>query len=325
MPGYVLFSTGPYGIVIDNTGRVVWYVRFEGPSLNFQAQANGRYIARPSTPDDTDVEPLVEFDPLGTITRRLGCARGLRPRFHDVLVEPGGSYWLMCDETHVMDLSSVGGLAGAEVTGTVVQHLDATGGILFDWSPFDHLSVTDLDAESRSGAVVNWTHGNSLDLDADGNLVVSHRTLSEVIKIDTRTGKILWRMGGSRNHFAFPESGPPFLRQHGVRVVEGGLVLLDNLGEVEGSRAERYVLDEPARTARLMAVYAPASAIRASLGGATQNLPGQHMLVAFGDGGVVQEFDSGGTLAWQIQGNIGYPFRAQRIRSLYNPELGLAR
>ena len=325
LPGYVLFSTGPYGIVIDNTGRVVWYVRFEGPSLNFQAQANGRYVARPSTPDDTDVEPLVEFDPLGTITRRLGCARGLRPRFHDVLVEPDGSYWLMCDETHVMDLSSVGGLAGAEVTATVVQHLDAAGGILFDWSPFDHLSVTDLDAESRSGAAVNWTHGNSLDLDADGNLVVSLRTLSEVVKIDTRTGEILWRMGGSRNHFAFPDSGPPFLRQHGVRVVEGGLVLLDNLGEVEGSRAERYILDEPARTARLTAVYAPASAIRASLGGATQNLPGQHMLVAFGDGGVVQEFDSGGALAWQIQGNIGYPFRAQRIRSLYNPELGLAR
>ena len=42
-PGYVLFAAGWYGLVIDDTGRVVWYVRFpEGPSLNFQAQSNGR-------------------------------------------------------------------------------------------------------------------------------------------------------------------------------------------------------------------------------------------------------------------------------------------
>ena len=136
----------------------------------------------------------------------------------------------------------------------------------------------------------------------------SPRTLSEVIKIDTRTGEMLWRMGGSRTHFTFPDSGPPFLRQHGVRVVEGGLVLLDNLGEAEGSRAERYTLDEPARTARLTAVDAPRVGHSSIAGGATQNLTGQHILVAFGDGGVVQEFDSGGALAWQIQGNIGYPF-----------------
>jgi len=35
-PGYVLFSTPQYGVVIDNSGRVVWYVRFpDGPSLKF--------------------------------------------------------------------------------------------------------------------------------------------------------------------------------------------------------------------------------------------------------------------------------------------------
>ncbi len=98
--------------MIDDTGRVVWYVRFpEGPSLNFQAQSNGRYIARPFTPDTSHLKPLLKFDPLGTVTRRLGCARYLRPRFHDLLVQPDGSYWLMCDETRVMDLSGVGGVA----------------------------------------------------------------------------------------------------------------------------------------------------------------------------------------------------------------------
>ena len=79
-----------------------------------------------------------------------------------------------------------------------------------------------MDQETRSGPTVNWTHGNALDLDADGNLLVSFRSLSEITKIDTRTGEVLWRMGGLRNQFTFPDSGPPFLRQHGVRVAPAG-------------------------------------------------------------------------------------------------------
>ena len=323
--GYVLFAAGWYGIVIDDTGRVVWYVRFDGPSLNFQAQSNGRYIARQLTPDTSDVEPLVEFDPLGTVTRTLGCARGLRPRFHDALVQPDDSYWLMCDETRVMDLSAVGGVAGAAVTGTVVQHVDSAGGLEFEWSSFDHFKITDVDPETRSGPAVNWTHGNALDLDADGNLLISFRSLSEITKVDTRTGAVLWRLGGLRNQFALADAGPPFLGQHGVRAVGGELVLLDNLGETEGSRAERYALDEAGRTAWLTGTYVPRSAIRASLGGTTQALPERHTLVSFGDGGVVQEYDGDGAIVWEIDGDAGYVFRAQRIRSLYHPEIGLAR
>lgn len=325
-PGYILFSSGNYGLVIDNTGRVVWYVRFDlGPSLNFQAQPNGRYVARPTSLDPNDVEPVIELDPLGNVTRTLDCARGLRPRFHDLLVEPNGSYWLMCDETREMDLSGVGGVAGAKVTGTVVQHIDAAGNPLFDWSPFDHFDITDAAPDVRSGPQVNWTHGNALDLDADGNLVVSFRSLSEITKIDTKTGAVVWRMGGLRNQFAFPDSGPPFLRQHGMRVVDGGIALLDNFGEPEGSRAERYIVDESGRTARLAQAYAPSSALRATLGGTTQSLPNGHTLVAFGDGGAVQEFDNSGAVVWMIEGSPGYIFRAQRIRSLYHPETGLVR
>ncbi|MGH7568532.1 MAG: aryl-sulfate sulfotransferase, partial [Gemmatimonadales bacterium] len=188
-PGFVVFSAGMYGLVIDNTGRVVWYYRFaNGPGLNFQPQPTGRYVARPATPDPTDRDPWVEVDPLGRVTRTFGCAGGLLPRFHDLIGEPDGGYWVMCDETRTMDLSALGGVANAQVTGTVVQHVSATGALLFQWSPFDHFAITDLDAADRTGASVNWTHGNALDLDSDGNLVVSFRSLSEVTGIDTHTG-----------------------------------------------------------------------------------------------------------------------------------------
>ncbi|MGH7498170.1 MAG: hypothetical protein ACREL3_04895 [Gemmatimonadales bacterium] len=47
--------------------------------------------------------------------------------------------------------------------------------------------------------------------------------------------------------------------------------------------------------------------------------------MAFGDGGAVQEFDGNGAVVWKIEGNPGYIFRAQRILSLYHPEIGLVR
>ena len=110
-----------------------------------------------------------------------------------------------------------------------------------------------------------------------------------------------------------------------MRVVDGGIALLDNFGESNGSRAERYIVDESGRTARLAQVYLPTSALRATLGGTTQSLPNGHTLVAFGDGGAVQEFDNNSAVVWKIEGNPGYIFRAQRIRSLYHPEIGLVR
>jgi Arylsulfotransferase (ASST) len=328
-PGYVAFAAGRYGLVIDNTGRVVWYRRFDpiGPGLNFQAQPNGRYVALPATPDSTDVELFVEIDRLGDETRRLGCAGGLRPRFHDLLVESDGGYWIMCDEARIMDLTAVGGQPAARVTGTVVQHINPAGALLFQWSPFDHFSITDLDSASRAGALVNWTHGNSLDLTAEGDLVVSFRSLNEITSISTTTGAVRWRMGGLRNEFTFLDTPmPAFARQHGVRITTDGLLqLLDNLGDPEASRAERYILDPQGRTVRLVGVNAANPAARALLGGTTQELPDGRLLVAYGNGSRVEEYDQSGLVVWRIEGNPGYVFRAQRIRSLYTPGVGMPR
>lgn len=331
-PGYVLFAAGKYGLVIDNTGRVVWYRRFaDGAGLNFEAQPTGRYYAHPPTPSPTDVEPWLEIDPLGSITRIFGCAGGLPSRFHDLIALADGSYWILCDETRTMDLATLGGVADAKVMGTGVQHVSGGGAgggaLLFQWRPFDHFQITDLDLAERTGPNVNWTHGNALDLDTDGNLLVSFRSLSEITKIDTQTGAVVWRMGGLRNQFTFQNAPTPgFARQHGLRVTGAGrIVLLDNLGDVAGSRAERYVYDEALRTARLVGSYGPNPAAVALLGGTTQDLPGGRTLVAFGNGARVEEYDAAGAMVWHIEGNPGYIFRAQRIRSLYRPGVGLSR
>ena len=327
-PGYVLFAAGKYAVVIDNAGRVVWYRYFpNGAGLNFMAQPTGRYVLRPPAPDPAAVAPWVELDPLGNVTRTLSCALGLRPRLHDILLEEDGNYWILCDETRSMDLTAFGGVPDAGVTGTVVQHVDADGALLFHWSPFDHFEITDLDPAALTGATVNWTHGNAIDIDRDGNLIVSFRSLDEITKIDGRTGAVIWRMGGRRNEFTFLDTPTPaFAHQHGARAyAPGALLLLDNLGDPAESRAEHYVVDDASHTARLAQSYGSTPAVVTQLGGSVQDLGGGRTLVSFGTAGRVEEYDAAGRVMWRIEGNPGYVFRAERILSLYTPGVGTAR
>lgn len=327
-PGFVAFAAGAYGLVIDNEGRVVWYRRFEnGVGLNFQVQPTGRYFAQPPTPDPGDLEPWLEIDVLGNVVRSVNCAGGLRSRFHDLIAEAGGTYWLMCDEARTMDLSAYGGLAEARVTGTAIQRVDASGALLFQWSPFDHFAITDLNPAALTVPNVNWTHGNALDFDTDGHLLVSFRSLNEITKIDRESGGVLWRMGGLRNGFDFLDTATPgFVWQHGLRVTgPGGFMLLDNLGDPEGTSAERYLWDAELGAVRLVESYGSTPPVTARLGGTTQHLPGERALVAFGDGRRVEEYDASGESVWRIEGDPGYVFRAQRISSLYHPGLGLRR
>lgn len=325
LEGYVVFSAAPFGIIIDPTGRVVWYKRFPGaggPSLNFMAQPTGTLVGRLSTPDSTDDDPFVEVDPAGFERRQLRCAENRRLRFHDLLLLGDGSYWIMCDETRTMDLTSVGGAPSANVTGTTLQHVDVGGVLLFEWTPFDHFEITDADPTVYQVPEVNWTHGNSFDFDTDGNILLSFRSLDEVTKIDVHTGAVIWRMGGLRNQFTFEGSPDPgFSRQHNVRAVEPGrLILLDNFGRgIAHSRYERYAVNAETHTATLEQSYSSVPPVLTLIGGSVQAAGADQYLVSFGTEGRVELFDAGGVKLWAIDGHPGYVFRAQRVRSLYAP------
>ncbi len=326
-PGFVAFAAGQYGLVIDNTGRVVWYRRFpNGSGLAFTAQPNGGWFARPPTPHAGDIEPWIELDPLGNISRTLSCADGLQPRPHDLIAQPSGDFWILCDETRTMDLSPIGGMPDARVTGTVVQHLDPSGALLFAWSAFDHFALVDLHPSQRAGPFVNWTHGNAIEIDAEGNLLVSFRNLNEITKIDASTGAVVWRLGGLRNQFAMPAGTPSFAGQHSVRaVVPDRVVILDNVGDSLESRVEQWQIDDTGGIASLSWSAGAVPQARTLIGGSVQPLTRGRILVSYGTSGRVEEYDSLGAVQWRIQGNPGYVFRAQRIQSLYAPGVGTPR
>jgi hypothetical protein len=97
------------------------------------------------------------------------------------------------------------------------------------------------------------------------------------------------------------------------------------MGDPTVSRVERFTYDATTRTARMTGSYAPEPAAISQTGGSAQTLPNGRTLVSFGPAGRVEEVDSAGRVMWRIEGNPGYVFRAQRVRSLYRPGVGTPR
>ncbi len=286
---------------------------------SWQAQPNGLYTWLGAA----DSSGFYVHNNLGEEIGRYACV-GYKTRFHDLLVLENGERWIMCDEDQVMDLSASGGMPDALVTATVVQHQSPAGAVLFQWRALDHFAITDVPLDVRTGQAVNFTHCNGIALDADGNLLLSSRTLNEITKINATTGDIMWRMGGLANQFTFP--GDPkgfFAQQHGLRFAgPGHIQILDN-GTSAPSRLVRYAVDPVALTATMDFEFIDAPTTFTIVGGSTQVYPNGRALVSFGREGRVVEVDQQGNRAWELTGidNV-YVFRAQRIQSLYFPAVG---
>lgn len=317
--GFIGMAHPSGAFIVDNQGRVRWYVTSEDPVLNnFQAHASGEYTMF-GTEDLTRLYKVL--DERGDVDRTIGCV-DRNTRFHEIRVLPPGDYWALCDHEIPTDLSSRGGAVDGTVTWTVLQHVGADGELLFEFDTSEHFSLDDIDPDVIDGAdAVNLTHGNSIEFAADGNILLSFRNLNEVTKVDVTTGEVLWRLGGLANQFAIDDPTRDFAGQHGLRLVEPGVVqLLDN-GREAPSRLVRYLLDEQALTAELILEYSHASNALTPVGGSTQVLAGNRALVSFGRAGRVAEVDETGVQIFELTGLEGlYIFRAFRIPSLYAAE-----
>lgn len=317
--GFIGMAHPSGAFIVDNQGRVRWYVTSEDPVLNnFQAHPSGEYTMF-GTEDLTRLYKAL--DERGDVVRTLGCV-GLATRFHEIRVMPQGDYWALCDRDIPTDLSSRGGAVDGTVTWTVLQHVGTDGELLFEFDTSEHFSLDDIDPEAFVGAdALNITHGNAIEVGADGNVLLSFRSLNEVTKVNVATGEVLWRLGGLANQFVIDDPTRDFTRQHGVRLVEPDVVqLLDN-GTEAPSRLVRYLIDEQALTADRVLEYSHASNALTLVGGSTQVLAGNRALVSFGRAGRVAEVDETGAQTFEFTGLEGlYIFRAFRVPSLYASE-----
>jgi arylsulfate sulfotransferase len=228
-PGVELLSltaVGAQSVVSDLQGNVIWYC--PGNAEPVKPLPNGHFIIVAGTDlKEVDLSCAVWRDVSYTQVNRslqtngydfvipppLGLNGG-DPFHHDVLVLPNG-HWIALSEI-AKDFDDLPGYPGTkEVVGDAIVDIDPNGNVAWAWSAFDHLDVT----RYPYFGLPDWTHSNALVYTADGNLLVSMRNQSWVLKLDyangTGSGNVLWKLGEDGDYTLL--SGAPtdwFYAQH---------------------------------------------------------------------------------------------------------------
>ena len=239
---------------------------------------------------------------------------------HDFVVTPHDTALLLIYRQRSVNLSPYGGAVHGRILDNLVQEVDiATGRVLFEWSAFDHVPPDESYMKPPGGA---WDayHLNSVAMDEHGDLLVSARHTWSVYKIDHRTGRVVWRLGGKRSDFRLGP-GAHFAWQHdaGWRP-DGTLSLFDNeaaaddLVERDQSRGIILKLDERAGTATLVRQFTHPAGLLAQSQGNVQNLPSGDVLVGWGSMPHFSEYD--------LQGRLVFDARFYETAQSYRAFLG---
>jgi hypothetical protein len=164
-----------------------------------------------------------------------GAAGGLSADLHEFTLTPRGTALITAYYPVWSDASSVHAAKRQVAMDSVVQEIDVkTGLLLFQWDSLDHVPLTDTytDSPKQAASPLDHFHVNSIEEDRDGNLVISARSTSAAYKVDRKSGKIIWTLGGKRSSFKMGP-GTRFSFQHDVRIRSAGdrlITLFDNGG-----------------------------------------------------------------------------------------------
>ena len=320
-PGYLFLSnlfwsteTIPSLLILRNDGTPLYARNLAANGYDFKPQPDGTL-----TYYDDDSQKFIVLDSSGTDVDTIGSSDGYLTDPHDLRILPNGHALLLAVDNEILDMSKLvpGGSTSATVVGYIIQELDTRGQPVFQWRSWDHYNITDAEHLDLKSVWIDYVHGNSLDVDTDGNILLSSRHLNEVTKINRQTGDIIWRLGGMNNQFAFINDPIGFSYQHAVRrIANGDITMFDN-GDFHAppfSRAVEYRLDEVNKTATLVWQYRDTPDVEGFAMGYVQRMENGNTLIGWGAGNpTVTEVGPAGNKLYEMSFDPGiYSYRAYR-------------
>ena len=252
-------------LIVDNAGEPVWMLSVPGKSVadfrvaTYRGQAvlvwwegavNGGIGSGECVISDASYREIA----------RVKAAGGRTIDLHEFQITPEGSALFFADATVPASAVVGSGAAPSAVSWPVldcaIQEVDiATGALLWEWHGVDHVAFDESYVTRTPGAVYDYLHANSIEVEADGTLLVSARNTSTIYKIDRPSGEIVWRLGGRRSDFAMGP-GSRFGYQHDARrQANGALSLFDDEAPPTPARGLVLRVDESARTATVAQAY----------------------------------------------------------------------
>ncbi len=290
-------GTDYYAVIYDNNGTpLAWRNTAPFSCDDFKVQPDGflSYGVVEWLAISAGVAKTVHFilDSTLAVVDSFQCGNGYIADLHEFRLLPNGHAIMLAYDPEVIDMSLVvpGGKPDAVVYGSIIQELDEQKNVVFQWRSWDYIPITDCYDDLTSPAL-DYIHVNSIDVDVDGNFLVSCRETSTVLKIDRSTGNVIWYFGGKHNQFTFTgehaANAPTYFSfQHDARrIANGDITLMDNGNQhaPQYSRAVEYAVDETALTAALVWEYRHTPDVFDPAAGSVQRLSNGNTLIGWGN------------------------------------------
>jgi hypothetical protein len=297
-PGYVFVAPkkkveqgGP--LIVDNRGRVIWFLPVDQRGVtDFRVQYyRGKPVLtwwRGKSVDNKRLGRYSIYDNSYRLITYVRPGNGLSGDMHEFKITPRN--------TALMTLSHSVRVKSRNVLEGAFEEVDIrTGRVLFEWHSIGHVRLTEsfYRLPRNPDKTYDYFHINTIEVDRDGNYLVSARNTHAIYKIDRRTGNTIWRLGGKRSDF---ELGPGvrFGWQHDVRrQKDGTLTMFDNEAAPKLRKQSRGLvlrIDERRKTVTLLHTFVHTPPLVAVDQGNMQKLPNGNYLVGWGHQPYVTEF-----------------------------------
>lgn len=291
----VVDGADPKLVVIDASGQVVWYHRFEeqgvAPRRGAWIPQERRFVVLNSGSDrDGDVRWI---SLLGEEEARVEVPGG----HHDFAVLPDGDLLLISEDVREVE--------GVSIKGDRLDRVDDQGGRQQVWSLWDHFDLQDV-APPDNG---DWSHANGIDHEPEAGLVlVGLRHFDSILALDDQDLSLRWSVGGEIGTLQVDEASR-FRRQHQFDLVGDDLLLVfDNHVETEVPEQTRVLglqLDPAAGRATEVWRFPHDPPAQVNVLGSVEELADGTRVVNWGYMGQIQMISPADEVTWQLDMLLG--------------------
>lgn len=239
--------------IVDYKGNLRWYHTLEGTGFKVVHFTKDQTILsilgtndEPTSYGSEILEINLQGDTLTHIKKGEGDLKQVL--HHEIIKKSADEIVALTVEQKIIDLTSIGGKKQDTINGDGIIILNKKGKQLWKWSVFDDLDP--FKDKNLLKTKKDWTHANSLSYDADGNFLISFYNNGQIWKINSKTGKVIWKLGkGGTMKMA---SDTNFSQAHAAYIdQEGSLLFFDNGVDIKQSSVFALKVDEKSNSVKL--------------------------------------------------------------------------
>ena len=239
-------------MIINDKGQTVWFKSTPGKiPADFRVQQLGGkpvltwWEGQLFVGDGDGVGQV--YDPNYKRVATVTAGNGYSFDLHEFTLTPQNTAVVLSYERFKRDLRPWGGpRTRASWTTSSRRSTCAPAPCCSSGTAFGNVSPKESNMPPPTGAGFEWEyfHVNSAEITPDGNFLISARNTSTVYKIDRRTGKIIWKLGGKESTFKLGK-GVRFDWQHSARAQPDGTINIYDNSAAPPTRKNSRVLNDP--------------------------------------------------------------------------------